>query len=547
MKQSIKSPYTKMYMVTPSVYDKLLNCIDENQQKILNNLNQKTTNIFQETPASKFIKNISNDDFIQRDSDKHDDDFPSHKPKDDYPEEMSPQSDDERNIPPGYRDDDFIPPIDEPHYEYDPSMPIIENITPMQHHTIENQPTHVEIPMEITKNVPQTSSTSIQTEIPTQSKFIQTELPTQSQSTQTQGPIYMERGTSPGIDPQYLQPSTSGTAVKKPRKKILSSKHKKLQYKQPKAIEFKRKKLVITELPQEEQPIPKEAITYQPKLPVGYKTKKPLQYDKLHQKKLTTKQPKHLTFKRKKLVITEMEPDEPMIQQPLPPIEQVVFKPVGHEVRQPIDYKINLPISHQGKKAIQYTKKNLPVSYETKLPIAYQSKKAIAHQKKEAIEYIKPLQRIATRPKLLKEIVNQPSSSNQPLKITYPSSIPKITDKLFSKKPPIVVNVPEDVPQITDLTSTVKALKYVPQKSKKLEDNPDSKPYPCNECNLSYTTKFGLNRHKMNKHSEKKISQNPEEKFETWLDYPQKRTSTYAKIKAPPQKYKKSEEFEAWN
>jgi hypothetical protein len=525
MKQSIKSPYTKMYMVTPSVYEKLLNCIDDKQKKILNNLNQKTTNIFHETPANKFIKNISNDDFIQGNNDQ---------PKQYYPEPMSPSSEEEQTIPPGYRDEDFIPSTDEPNYEYDPSMPIIEDITPSeQYHTIENQPKHVEIPMDVSH----TTSQGVQTETPSHSEFTQTEIPTQSQSTQTQGPIYMERGTSPILFPEKKKPKNV-------------TKLKRLQYKQPKAVTFKRKKLKITELPHEDEPmtediqIPEytpmqESIQYQPKLPISYKVRKPLQYSKLHQKKLTTIQPKKLTFKRKKLVITEMEPDNDQ------PMQQIPQEQITYEKKLPISHKEKLSISHKAK---------LPISFKphkAKLPISFKPKKAIAHKKKEAIQYLKP---IIDNPNIVKEILHQPSTSYQtvklqpkkPLILTVPTNVPEITDQTIKLKPkkPIIVTVPTDIPEITDQTSK-KALKYIPKNTKKLEHNPDTKPYPCDECNLSYTTKFGLNRHKKNKHSEKNIQQ---EKFQTWVQYPQKRTSTYAKIKTPPTKYKKKEdEFESWN
>lgn len=532
-----------MYMVTPSVYDKLLNCIDEKQQKVLNNLNQKTTNIFNETPASKFVKNISNDDFIQekKTEDKpygndSDDDYPDRP--DNYPGPMSQGSDQERNIPPGYRDDDFMPGMDEPTYEYDDfstgpshSMPVIEHMTPTHYHSIPNQPTHVTLPMEIEK--PEMKSQSIQTEIPTRSQYIQTNIPTHSQITQTEipaqtskisqtdGPIYSERGTSPNIEEQIAAQSDS----KKKKKKIQSSKQKKLVYKQPKSITFKRKKIKIVELPQEEvQPVP-IPLQYESREPITHEQKTSIEYDKLNQKKLTTKQPKKLKFQRKKLVITEMEPDEEM--QALPPIKQVIFEP-----SRSLTQTITLPIEQSSKK--------LPIEYESRLPITYKPKKAISHNKKEAIEYIKPLKRIAKHPNIMKEIMYEPSTSYQAVKI--PSNIPQ--SNVITKKPPIKVLVPSDIPEITDQSRKI-ALTYVPKKSKKLENNPDKKPYPCTQCNLSYTTQFGLNRHNKNKHSNPQSK--PQEKFETWLDYPEKRTSTYVKLKTPPSKFKRNQEFEAWN
>lgn len=502
-----------MYMVTPSVYEKLLNCIDEKQQKILNNLNQKTTNIFNESPAKKFIKNISNDDFIQ---------------KENFPERRSPSFEEDENVPPGYRDDDFLPPVNEPYYDmpFNPSMPIIENITPMEYHEIENQPKHLEIPISqgIQTEMPshQTMSKEIQTEIPFKSQLTQTDIPTKSQNIQTDEPIYVEKGTSTDIQlPNLTTPSTS-RAIKYDK-----IKQKKISFKQPKHIKFQRKKLVITELPSEEiQPMSQEAINYEQKLPIDVSLKKPLEYSKLKQKKITfkTKRPKHVTFQRKKLVITEMEPDEEMI-----PIQQEKISPIDYDVREPITYKVKLPLSHEERK-----------------PIAYQSRKAISHEKKEALEYIKPLKRISKHPQILKEIINKSDSLNYPITVKVPTSIPKITEKLFSKKPPIKISFPTNIPEITDKTSVkVKALKYIPKKTKKLDYNPDVKPYKCDECNLSYATIFNLRRHKKNKHSSS-IEEKPTEKFENWLDYPQKRTSTYTKAINPPQKYKKKESFENW-
>ena len=34
--KNIKSPYSKMYLVTPAVYEKLLTCLDEKDKKIRN-------------------------------------------------------------------------------------------------------------------------------------------------------------------------------------------------------------------------------------------------------------------------------------------------------------------------------------------------------------------------------------------------------------------------------------------------------------------------------------------------------------------------------
>ena len=61
MKNIEKSAYAKMFMVTPTVYEKLLECIDEKQHESLKQLNC-THQVDKNTFASNYIKNISNDD-----------------------------------------------------------------------------------------------------------------------------------------------------------------------------------------------------------------------------------------------------------------------------------------------------------------------------------------------------------------------------------------------------------------------------------------------------------------------------------------------------
>jgi hypothetical protein len=507
MKQTIKSPYTKMYMVTPSVYDKLLHCIDEKQQKFLANLNQKTTNIFNETPAGKFIKNISNDDFIDHDNSgkfnqpkkfppqnfsnqfPRPDDFPSNNPRSDN---------DEENIPPGYRDDDFIPPVNEPSYEYEPtSMPVIEDETPMDYHLVQNQPRHIELPIEIStqtspipQNINQMTQTNIpsssqftQTNIPVSSQFTQTRIPTKSQSVQTKTPKYTERGTSPHtfetseIEISPPKRSIIDKPIKIPpkkglMKKIKGAKLKKLTYKQPKAVTFERKKLVITEMEPDENII--RSIKYKRKLPIKNIAKKPIEQEIIPQT------PAYIAF----------EPEDEML------IESS-----------------QKPIEYESKKSI---------TYDRKLPITYHPRKRISHNKKEAIEYTTPkkqiIKKLLNQPELLEEISRQP-------------------------KIPLKVSVPKNIPEIMDET-TKKALKYIPKKTKKLDYNPDFKPYPCNECSQRYSTKWSLKRHKSMKHST--TGNISEEKFEDWVEFPQKRTSTYVKSIQPPRKFKRNEEFEQW-
>ena len=59
--KALKSPYSKMYLVTTSVYDKLLTCLDEKEKKsteLLNIAKQK-----EERPGEKVIGEITSGDF----------------------------------------------------------------------------------------------------------------------------------------------------------------------------------------------------------------------------------------------------------------------------------------------------------------------------------------------------------------------------------------------------------------------------------------------------------------------------------------------------
>jgi hypothetical protein len=56
-----KSPYSKMYLVTPGVYDKLLTCLDEKDKKSTELLNIEKER--EERPGEKVIEDITTGDF----------------------------------------------------------------------------------------------------------------------------------------------------------------------------------------------------------------------------------------------------------------------------------------------------------------------------------------------------------------------------------------------------------------------------------------------------------------------------------------------------
>ena len=53
MKSAI-SPYSKMFLVTPSVYQKMLNCISEKEQMVTNALNIPETEV-EQSPTEKIV------------------------------------------------------------------------------------------------------------------------------------------------------------------------------------------------------------------------------------------------------------------------------------------------------------------------------------------------------------------------------------------------------------------------------------------------------------------------------------------------------------
>lgn len=61
MKSAI-SPYSKMFLVTPSVYQKMLNCISEKEQMVTNALNIPETEV-EQSPTEKIVGEIAQSDF----------------------------------------------------------------------------------------------------------------------------------------------------------------------------------------------------------------------------------------------------------------------------------------------------------------------------------------------------------------------------------------------------------------------------------------------------------------------------------------------------
>lgn len=66
MNKNNTSPYSKMYMVGPAVYEKLLNCLDEVDKNSTQKLNNSLDNTNQDStfrPADKYISNLNEQDF----------------------------------------------------------------------------------------------------------------------------------------------------------------------------------------------------------------------------------------------------------------------------------------------------------------------------------------------------------------------------------------------------------------------------------------------------------------------------------------------------
>ena len=58
------SPYSKMYLVPPGVYQKLLNCISEKDKIVTDGLNLPETPA-EKTPTEKIMEEISNQDLVE--------------------------------------------------------------------------------------------------------------------------------------------------------------------------------------------------------------------------------------------------------------------------------------------------------------------------------------------------------------------------------------------------------------------------------------------------------------------------------------------------
>jgi hypothetical protein len=56
------SSYSKMYLVTPTVYDKLLKCLDEGDKKIIHNLNKESSSDQPLRPSEQILQNMTRSD-----------------------------------------------------------------------------------------------------------------------------------------------------------------------------------------------------------------------------------------------------------------------------------------------------------------------------------------------------------------------------------------------------------------------------------------------------------------------------------------------------
>ena len=64
-KPSIGSPYSMMYLITPSIYEKLLLCIDEGDKKIIDSLNKPPEEQQERRPAQVIIDAVSSQEMRQ--------------------------------------------------------------------------------------------------------------------------------------------------------------------------------------------------------------------------------------------------------------------------------------------------------------------------------------------------------------------------------------------------------------------------------------------------------------------------------------------------
>lgn len=62
MKPKQSSPYSKMYLVTPSVYEKLLTCLDEKEKRSVEEMNIEKDIPMEERPAEKYIEMLTKEE-----------------------------------------------------------------------------------------------------------------------------------------------------------------------------------------------------------------------------------------------------------------------------------------------------------------------------------------------------------------------------------------------------------------------------------------------------------------------------------------------------
>jgi hypothetical protein len=123
-----QSPYSKMYLVTTSVYEKLLSSLDEKDTKTVDILNKDKD--FTERPSEKYIESINTDEFEQPQLEAvNTDNLPYNMP-DEFEEEVNPQENVEI-----FGQDEPQELINEQQSLQQPVQQTIENVQPMQMQT----------------------------------------------------------------------------------------------------------------------------------------------------------------------------------------------------------------------------------------------------------------------------------------------------------------------------------------------------------------------------------------------------------------------------
>lgn len=61
---SRQSAYSKMYLVTPAIYEKMLKCLDEGERKLAEQLNEPSTQVVEKRPSESILENISSSEVM---------------------------------------------------------------------------------------------------------------------------------------------------------------------------------------------------------------------------------------------------------------------------------------------------------------------------------------------------------------------------------------------------------------------------------------------------------------------------------------------------